>query len=895
MSIRKSTAKDVKSWLTRSRWLGLLLPVSLLVLVLFLVLVVLVNLSNKSSQDSFERQAEVQVLEMASLLAEQLELDLQALENLGQLLAQQTRQAYLQPVDTRQPLPDAYRLSDQGFIYSQDTTGAAVFFSAIQERNRDQDKEKLLRFDQLQSLLKDIQSSHDLITQAYINTPTSETLIYPWVDVESQFAADLDVQDYPFFYLADPTHNPGGEAVWMDTYLDPAGRGWMLSVLFPVKVDEELKAVVGLDITLNALVRRMMAMSPPWKGYNLLMASDGTLLAFPPQGIFHWGFRSYPATATEGRTQLNLLLRPDLRSQLDPLRQDAAGLLPLALRDEKVLISWSTLDLTGWKLLLVVSRDAVFSARQQLLEDYRQLLWMGGLGLLVTCLFFTLLVSRRDQKLAEHFVDLDKSQALNAKTASKVSAEPADAWLYQLPGPLLVCRFDAQGQILDCNQAFEHFAESSRNRLKGQPLAPLLGLKELPPTNWVDELDAVGSEQQNTSWWVSLVHQGETGGLVFLLDLTSYSLTRQQLQSERQRSRQAAKMKAEFSQVVIREANSLLAELHQLAQQQTGTDFSLSCREKVLSVQRLLDDLLDMADEGELLDEKDHEQEVLNLEAWINEAKETIAAQLEQQERQLQVEASPDLPFEVMTDRRRMTRLLKHLLRQTLQLASEGDLVLRLNWNPEASELQLDLLDEGGYLLEEERIQRFQASTPLGSNYQPAAGGLGMGPLLTRQLVQELKGHLEVSSRPEGGLHIHLDLPVAAAISKPASRRILVVDDGPVNSMLATSVLEKSGYEVDAAGSGRKALELGLEQDYALVLMDIFMPDMDGLETTRHWRELPGKNASIPIIALTANALESDRNYFVERGLDDYLTKPYRPAELRSLVDFWMNKQEDGF
>ena len=121
--------------------------------------------------------------------------------------------------------------------------------------------------------------------------------------------------------------------------------------------------------------------------------------------------------------------------------------------------------------------------------------------------------------------------------------------------------------------------------------------------------------------------------------------------------------------------------------------------------------------------------------------------------------------------------------------------------------------------------------------------------------------------------------------------RILVVDDGPVNAMLASSVLEKSGYQVNVANSGAEALELGKEKIYDLVLMDIFMPDMDGLETTRLWRQLEGTNAKVPVIALTANALVEDRQRFLDQGMDDYLAKPYKPTELRELVLRWLQKK----
>ncbi|MDR9467038.1 response regulator [Marinospirillum sp.] len=895
MPAQHTASTDLKNWLHTSRWLGLVLPLSLLVLALFLVLVVLVNLSNRAGQDTFERQAEVRVLEMASLLADQLEQDLTALQSLGELLASQTQRSLSQSPPQQKELLESIRKSSQGVLYSSDPDAAALYFSARQERSLEKDRDQLLRFKELGPLLQDIYARHELISQVYINTRTTETLIYPWIDVVEQFAHDVDVREFPFYYLADTSHNPEHEPIWIDTYLDPAGKGWMLSLSLPVVVDGEVVAVAGLDLTLDALVNRIMDLSPPWKGYTLLMAADGTLLAFPPESEEHWGVTLRRAHSSGNEETLNLLLRQDLRSQLDPLRQDASGLIPLSLREEEVLLSWSTLETNGWKLLLVAPREAVFSARQELLEDYHFLLWLGAACLFLSSVFFVILSSRRDRKILQQV-----KQESRMTTPAQVDREvlpvaPGDDLLQQIPGPLLVAQFDGHERLEACNTAFEQFAKSTRSELKGQLLAPLLGLEKLPAGNWMDELELSDDQQKIKTWWLTLSRHDDHSGFAFLLDLTRYSLTQQQLRSERQRARQAAKMKAEFSQVVIREANSLLSELHQASRLMANLEKSQDCHKKITAVQRLLDDLRDMSDESELLEEKEAEQQTLNLQSWIAESRGAVDAELEQQQRSLQVELDEDLPAEVMVDRRRMTRLLRHLLRQTLQLASEGDLHLQLSWLSHSSSLELVLRDEGGSLPVEERIKRFQSSTPLGSNYEPATGGLGMGPLLTRQLIQELKGSLEASSRPEGGMQLRLELPVTAVVEQQPLARILVVDDGPVNSMLASSVLEKSGYQVDVANSGRRALELGRKQDYSLVLMDIFMPEMDGLETTRRWRQLPGRNAGIPLIALTANALESDRDYFIAEGMDDYLAKPYRPAELRSRVDYWLNKKEVGF
>ncbi|KAA0012625.1 response regulator [Billgrantia pellis] len=120
--------------------------------------------------------------------------------------------------------------------------------------------------------------------------------------------------------------------------------------------------------------------------------------------------------------------------------------------------------------------------------------------------------------------------------------------------------------------------------------------------------------------------------------------------------------------------------------------------------------------------------------------------------------------------------------------------------------------------------------------------------------------------------------------------RVLVVDDGPVNRMLARQVLEGRGFRVDSVSGGQEALERQQRQAYDLVLMDIFMPDMDGVEVARRWREqesqLTDRRRSV-LVALTANATESDRRRFHEAGMDDYLAKPYGPRALLDLLRRW--------
>ncbi|MDI5934755.1 response regulator [Halomonas kalidii] len=133
-----------------------------------------------------------------------------------------------------------------------------------------------------------------------------------------------------------------------------------------------------------------------------------------------------------------------------------------------------------------------------------------------------------------------------------------------------------------------------------------------------------------------------------------------------------------------------------------------------------------------------------------------------------------------------------------------------------------------------------------------------------------------------------------ASASGPA--RVLIVDDGPVNLMLAQQVLEGQGYSVETATSGAQALECQARQAFDLVLMDIFMPDMDGVEASLRWREqeagrVEGQRSIL--VALTANASDADRQRFREAGMDDYLAKPYRPQALIDLVQRWLPEAQE--
>jgi CheY-like chemotaxis protein len=177
--------------------------------------------------------------------------------------------------------------------------------------------------------------------------------------------------------------------------------------------------------------------------------------------------------------------------------------------------------------------------------------------------------------------------------------------------------------------------------------------------------------------------------------------------------------------------------------------------------------------------------------------------------------------------------------------------------------------------------------------------GTGLGLTISRELAQAMGGDVGCRSAPGRGAEFRFTLPCrpcpAPAPAPPGGAgfetirlpgRVLVADDSPVNAMIARTMLERMGLDVDVAEDGRAALERLQETAYGAVLMDCQMPVLDGWQATRRWRALEAAAGGrrTPIIALTANAVVGDRERCIAAGMDDYLPKPFEMPELASLV-----------
>ncbi len=320
---------------------------------------------------------------------------------LADVLRRQTAAALYSPASGA---ADRARLREQpsgAWTTHRDDGGAAVFYSAATAKGP-AEFEKLERLATVDSLLRDVTLANPLIVQAYLNTNDSMTRIWPWIDAAAVFDPALQVPDFNFYYEADAARNPLRAVVWTDAYVDPAGKGWLVSAIAPVYRGESLEAVVGADVTIDRVVADVLDREFPWQGFLLLIGKSGTLLALPPQGEKLFALKELTAhdyvdairADTFKPEQFNVYRRADLAEIGKLLRTQPSGSGRIE-GYEPHLVAWQTIPSVGWKLMSLVPEQAVFGPSQSLNRDLAVVGWimLGGLvGFYLV--FFTFLYRR---------------------------------------------------------------------------------------------------------------------------------------------------------------------------------------------------------------------------------------------------------------------------------------------------------------------------------------------------------------------------------------------------------------------------------------------------------------------------------------------------------------------
>lgn len=336
----------------------------------------------------------------------------------------------------------------------------------------------------------------------------------------------------------------------------------------------------------------------------------------------------------------------------------------------------------------------------------------------------------------------------------------------------------------------------------------------------------------------------------------------------------------------------------------------------------ILNDILDFSkiEAGQMKLER-HD---FDLAAATNEAVNIIGLKAKEAGIEVITTIDPDVPKHITADPVRLRQILLNLVGNACKFTTEGKIttrVSRLDSDEYSCTLSFSIADTGIGIPKERQAKIFSSFTQVDESTTRKYGGTGLGTTISKRLVEMMGGELSCASPTNtgdvGGPGSTFEFTLIVGLSESIehepyprgqgdrarqtfahssaarNKLILMAEDNKVNQMVGIRLLEKNGFNVEVVDNGQQALDAARTGKYSLILMDLHMPVMGGIEVTRlirEWEE--GKASRLPIVAMTASALVGDREKCLEAGMDDYVSKPIDRTELLSSLDRWLCQDE---
>ncbi|WP_086481626.1 ATP-binding protein [Oceanospirillum sanctuarii] len=309
------------------------------------------------------------------------------------------------------------------------------------------------------------------------------------------------------------------------------------------------------------------------------------------------------------------------------------------------------------------------------------------------------------------------------------------------------------------------------------------------------------------------------------------------------------------------------------------------------------------------------EQKSLDLVACAQSARSVINASLTRKQLRFHLDVEPDLPKEVLSDPLRLQQVMINLLGNAVKFTEKGGLALRIRneadeqfSEPDATgfirqNILIEIEDSGIGIPLDVQKHLFDPFTQADSSTTRNYGGSGLGLSLCREIIEAMDGEIGVRSQPGKGSVFWFRIPVKVdpeqlkKTQKPSvqtqpetpdgKQLILVVEDNQVNAKLVIAILKKLGYQTEHAENGQIALDMCRSRQYGLIIMDCQMPVMDGITCCKKLRQEETPNKTTPMVALTANVMEVDRQSCLQAGMQDFLAKPLDTRLLKQALERW--------
>jgi signal transduction histidine kinase/DNA-binding NarL/FixJ family response regulator/HPt (histidine-containing phosphotransfer) domain-containing protein len=489
--------------------------------------------------------------------------------------------------------------------------------------------------------------------------------------------------------------------------------------------------------------------------------------------------------------------------------------------------------------------------------------------------------------------------------------------------------FDPEDRLVYCNEKYRELFETTRDILiPGSRFEDMLreGVRrgQYPAAignedAWIAErmaqyhrCEGHTEHQLDNGRWLRIVDRRTSSGHIvgFRVDITDLKLAKDMAED-------ANRIKSDFLANMSHEIRTPMNGVLGMTELLLDTDLDEEQREYAKTVSNsanallgVINDILDFSkiEAGKL----DVEVIDFDLVGLVNDVVNLLAVRAQEKQVKLAVHLDPGMHALVRGDPGRIRQVLLNLLSNAVKFTHQGEVALKLMMSADELEsnrvwVHFSVEDSGIGIPAEKLATLFSPFTQADTSTTRKYGGTGLGLSIAKRLCELMGGNIGVNSTVGEGSTFWFELPLELQAesqrlalaemgnpdehaSQARSAKILLVEDNATNQKLATALLVRQGHQVDIANDGREALAKLSISPYDLVLMDCRMPVMGGYEATRAIRQ--GEDGvidpEIPVIAMTANAMQGDREEALAAGMNDYITKPISPQQLDTVIQRWL-------
>lgn len=401
-----------------------------------------------------------------------------------------------------------------------------------------------------------------------------------------------------------------------------------------------------------------------------------------------------------------------------------------------------------------------------------------------------------------------------------------------------------------------------------------------------------------------------SGYVITFRDMSLQKAAEEELRNAKQLAEDAAETKANFLATMSHEIRTPLNGVIGIATLLADTDLDATQLDYVSTLKRSAEVLLSLI--NDILDFSKMDAGKLTLEsipfaptALIHDLHSMFQSQFEQKQLKASYHLDDKLPTWLLGDEHRLRQVLINLVGNALKFTEKGEVnvcVKLVGVLGNQCRVRFSVQDTGIGISATAQARLFEAFTQADGSTTRQFGGTGLGLSISKKIIELMHGKLQLASTLGEGSRFFFDImltktdspisiPSHATVNTPVSvegKKLLLVEDNKINQLVAGKLLEKFGYAYDIAENGIEAVDKASSNHYDAILMDCQMPVLDGFEATKRIRQSEqAKSAHTPIIGLTANALEGDREKCLACGMDDFTTKPIKLEELASKLNYW--------